>query len=373
MITYQQVALSKLRPPTPRRHHSTTFIEADKRDIFDEDIYVPRIPNDKKLYKNKSYPPSSPDEDKYPSEVLEIDATMYSFERYPGHIFTIPSATRSESGQTGFSNQGEVNSSIRLATMQRPKITSFSGIPYFSKPSRYTEYQDQKKRYDSFQTPKWLTDYKPDINLLVGCGFFFTENNDLVRCYHCGIGLKDWTIEDDPLTQHVKYSSTCDFLNWRYGKPKVERTKAALTNESRSPPPSYTIRSPRYQTMKARLASFENFPSGNCIPHQQLAVAGLFFTGQGDLCRCFCCDGGLKDWSSGDDPIKEHARSFPNCSYINSLKGKQYVQSLQPRGLENEHICCRKDDIGGYYTSSQRSDRTGNITESMCVYIFCIY
>lgn len=125
--------------------------------------------------------------------------------------------------------------------------------------------------------------------------------------------------------------------------------------------------------MEARLASFKNFPSGNSNPHQQLAETGLYFTGYGDLCQCFSCGGFLKALSSGDDPIKEHARSFPNCSYINRLKGQQYVQSLQPRRLENEHICCRKDVIGGYYTSSQLSDRTGNITERQCYLSRCFH
>lgn len=52
-------------------------------------------------------------------------------------------------------------------------------------------------------------------------------------------------------------------------------------------------------------------------------------TGDGDLCRCFTCDGGLKDWSSDDDPCKEHAKYFPNCEYMNQLKGKEYVEALQ--------------------------------------------
>jgi hypothetical protein len=60
------------------------------------------------------------------------------------------------------------------------------------------------------------------------------------------------------------------------------------------------------------------------------------FRGQGDLCRCFTCDGGLKDWSPGDDPIKEHATYFSNCHYINKLKGHEYVQLQQQSRSSNE-------------------------------------
>jgi hypothetical protein len=139
---------------------------------------VSTLPTDKNVYKNKSFPPSSrqlSEVDKFPIQVVETDAGMSSFEPYPEQTSTLPSATReSEPGQRGFSNPGNSNTLMRQATVQRCMVTSGSGIPFHLKPSRYADYQDQKKRYDSFQTPKWLTDSKPDINLLVGCGFFFT-------------------------------------------------------------------------------------------------------------------------------------------------------------------------------------------------------
>ncbi|XP_053386182.1 baculoviral IAP repeat-containing protein 3-like [Mercenaria mercenaria] len=90
--------------------------------------------------------------------------------------------------------------------------------------------------------------------------------------------------------------------------------------------------------MESRVASFKEFPRDIKLPPQQFAVAGLFFTGNGDLCRCFTCDGGLKDWSSGDDPIKEHATYFPNCAYINQLKGPDYVKSQQQNHNRNEPV-----------------------------------
>lgn len=85
------------------------------------------------------------------------------------------------------------------------------------------------------------------------------------------------------------------------------------------------IRSPHYQTMESRVTSFANFPH-LLVDIRTLAVAGLFYTGTGDLCRCFACDGGLKDWSTEDDPVKEHATYFPHCWYIKQLKGEEYMQ-----------------------------------------------
>ena len=39
-----------------------------------------------------------------------------------------------------------------------------------------------------------------------------TGNGDLIRCYQCGIGLKDWGHTDDPLTEHVRYSPSCQYI-----------------------------------------------------------------------------------------------------------------------------------------------------------------
>lgn len=56
------------------------------------------------------------------------------------------------------------------------------------------------------------------------------------------------------------------------------------------------------------------------------------------MCRCFTCDGGLKDWSTGDSPVKEHARYFPHCSYINQLKGQEYVRQQQRIPSDSEAV-----------------------------------
>ena len=44
-----------------------------------------------------------------------------------------------------------------------------------------------------------------------------TGTDDLVRCYQCGIGLKDFTGTDDPLKEHVKHSGECAFLLEHFG------------------------------------------------------------------------------------------------------------------------------------------------------------
>lgn len=42
----------------------------------------------------------------------------------------------------------------------------------------------------------------------------------------------------------------------------------------------YKVRSPKYQTMEARIASFRTYPQSAGIRTQLLAVAGLYYTGK---------------------------------------------------------------------------------------------
>ena len=55
----------------------------------------------------------------------------------------------------------------------------------------------------------------------------------------------------------------------------------------------------------------------------------LFSTETGDHVKCFCCDGALRNWEPEDDPWVEHARWFYRCNFLVSVKGDEYVKSIQ--------------------------------------------
>lgn len=73
----------------------------------------------------------------------------------------------------------------------------------------------------------------------------------------------------------------------------------------------------------------------------------LYFIGMRDCVKCHFCNGGLKNWLPGDDPWVEHARWFPGCPYVISIKGKSFVACIQSGGnvsLNNclLHIICAR-------------------------------
>ncbi|XP_045180490.1 baculoviral IAP repeat-containing protein 7-B-like isoform X2 [Mercenaria mercenaria] len=293
-----------------------------------------QLPLEKNKFNNPSYPNQEENkEDKRPIQATEIDTDGPSMQM----AINAPSmfSSRNETSvPSGFSyRSANASSSAALPAATTRSDQTKESNSFLATVSRYPEYMRAEKRLMTFQTPVWQRFEKPDLTVFVDLGFFFTGREDLVRCYMCGIGLKDWVRNDAVLQEHVKHSPKCTYLLQKFGKSEVERIQAGISSGNLSTSTGsqlpYKIRSPQYQTMEARLASFKSFPGYIEIPHQQLAVAGLYFTGQGDLCRCFTCDGGLKDWSIGDDPCREHATYFPNCDYINQLKGRDYVKALQ--------------------------------------------
>ena len=48
-----------------------------------------------------------------------------------------------------------------------------------------------------------------------------------------------------------------------------------------------------------------------------------------DNVKCFYCDGGLRNWEVGNDPWVEHARWFPRCPFVMSVKGQDFINNVQ--------------------------------------------
>ncbi|XDV33300.1 hypothetical protein PO909_003750 [Leuciscus waleckii] len=80
-----------------------------------------------------------------------------------------------------------------------------------------------------------------------------------------------------------------------------------------------------------RSLTFVNWPSRITVRPDQLAKAGFYYIGRNDDVKCFCCDGGLRCWESGDDPWVEHAKWFPRCEYLLQEKGQEFVRQIQAR------------------------------------------
>nr|3MUP_A Chain A, Baculoviral IAP repeat-containing protein 2 [Homo sapiens]3MUP_B Chain B, Baculoviral IAP repeat-containing protein 2 [Homo sapiens]3MUP_C Chain C, Baculoviral IAP repeat-containing protein 2 [Homo sapiens]3MUP_D Chain D, Baculoviral IAP repeat-containing protein 2 [Homo sapiens]3OZ1_A Chain A, Baculoviral IAP repeat-containing protein 2 [Homo sapiens]3OZ1_B Chain B, Baculoviral IAP repeat-containing protein 2 [Homo sapiens]3OZ1_C Chain C, Baculoviral IAP repeat-containing protein len=93
----------------------------------------------------------------------------------------------------------------------------------------------------------------------------------------------------------------------------------------------FSISNLSMQTHAARMRTFMYWPSSVPVQPEQLASAGFYYVGRNDDVKCFCCDGGLRCWESGDDPWVEHAKWFPRCEFLIRMKGQEFVDEIQGR------------------------------------------
>ena len=92
---------------------------------------------------------------------------------------------------------------------------------------------------------------------------------------------------------------------------------------------SININRPDYSTYDGRLLSFRNWPSYLPLKPDDLAEAGLYYTGRGDAVICFKCREGLKQWEPSDDPWIEHAVWYPECEFVRAEKGQNFIDEAR--------------------------------------------
>ncbi|XP_060592059.1 E3 ubiquitin-protein ligase XIAP-like [Ruditapes philippinarum] len=90
-------------------------------------------------------------------------------------------------------------------------------------------------------------------------------------------------------------------------------------------PPYYL----NYKTYEARLSSFKHWPKQIRQTKEEMAEAGLFYTGLHDLVRCFHCGGKMCKWDANDDVWGEHARFYPLCMHVKTQKGDNFIAWIQ--------------------------------------------
>ncbi|KAF7251104.1 Inhibitor of apoptosis protein, partial [Varanus komodoensis] len=159
---------------------------------------------------------------------------------------------------------------------------------------------------------KWpLTFLSPSS--LAKAGFYYIGPADKVACFACGGQLSNWEPKDNAMSEHRRHFPNCSFVEQARDQPRFMVSNLSM------------------QTYAARVGSFKNWPMTVPVQPQQLADAGFYYVGRNDDVKCFCCDGGLRCWESGDDPWMEHAKWFPRCEYLIHIKGQEFVREIQAR------------------------------------------
>ncbi|KAM3934264.1 baculoviral IAP repeat-containing protein 2 isoform 1-T3 [Leptodactylus fuscus] len=149
---------------------------------------------------------------------------------------------------------------------------------------------------------------------LAKAGFYYVGPGDKVACFACEGKLNNWEPNDNAMSEHRRHFPNCPFVS-NSARPSL---RCSVSNVS-------------MQTTSSRLKTFLNWPSRIPVTPKKLAEAGFYYVGRNDDVKCFCCDGGLRCWESGDDPWVEHAKWFPRCEYLLHVKGQSFVTDIQDR------------------------------------------
>ncbi|XP_073437010.1 baculoviral IAP repeat-containing protein 7 isoform X2 [Dendrobates tinctorius] len=180
---------------------------------------------------------------------------------------------------------------------------------------------------------------------LARAGFYYLGPGDRVQCFCCGGVLRCWEPGDEPQDEHHKFFPSCPFVLGR----EVGNIPRAGGNDSvdgqiigqlqRFPEEEEVTLLAMYPELveeRDRLATYCNWPPYAEVTPEVLAQAGFFYTGHRDNVKCFHCDGGLRNWESGDDPWREHAKWFPRCEFLIHSMGLAYVRGVQDTSFSPE-------------------------------------
>lgn len=254
-----------------------------------------------------------------------------------------------------------------------------------------------------------------DKHQLALLGFYYFGPSDLVKCYFCGVEIGMWEEGDDVLTDHMRWSPSCNLI--RRNETNNVPINEALLNETLPPAPTPDVYGPTVRTNTVsegsidaiseddvhmyqhqlygqggidavlrgslnlttarptisrpehpefaveakRLESYEDWPKTMRQKPQQLSDAGFYYTGKGDRVCCFSCGGGLKDWEENDDPWEQHGMWYGKCEYLKLMKGADFVTKM---AQQKEEICKKSNDCAASSSSQSSQESLKDVTPS---------
>lgn len=75
---------------------------------------------------------------------------------------------------------------------------------------RHPEFSDYHVRVETYAN--WPSDLDQRPNALAEAGFYYTGEDDVVRCHYCDGGLRQWEPGDVPWTEHARWFPFCKYI-----------------------------------------------------------------------------------------------------------------------------------------------------------------
>lgn len=117
---------------------------------------------------------------------------------------------------------------------------------------------------------------------------------------------------------------------------------------------------PTFETSRARMRTFLHWPAEMTQTPREMALAGFYYMGYRDITKCFNCGGVLTEWEALDDPWVEHARWFPECTYVRNIRGQHFIDMVQ----DNIHMGMQRENTPENDTMPPCRKRTKTLDDS---------
>ena len=178
--------------------------------------------------------------------------------------------------------------------------------PHYDLASVFSEYTKRLSTFDGWTGPVNKEDLAND-------GFVWMKIETRVMCVFCRGVLSDWEFGQSVNSEHRRYCPECP-----------------MTYDRDTPvPPTLTTgaKYPQWACPKLRLRSYIGWYKSQ-LP-LELANSGFVFMNAADRVKCYYCGVELYEWDEEDDPWVEHAKWFPTCNYVRTIKGDDWVETIR--------------------------------------------
>ncbi|XP_067679819.1 baculoviral IAP repeat-containing protein 7-like [Haliotis asinina] len=151
------------------------------------------------------------------------------------------------------------------SSMSRSTVKSSpkqGNMAHRGRPPKHVKYKEYLDRLGSFVA--WPIKYVPKTpEELATAGFFYIGSADRVTCFQCGITLRDWEADHNPVEEHRRYSAECEFIN-RTHMPNLGVSERNTVSGHLPLGASVTVGGvERSAVRQSNTGSFECFSTGN--------------------------------------------------------------------------------------------------------------
>lgn len=197
-------------------------------------------------------------------------------------------------------------------------------------------YDSYEKRLETFKN--WKSGF-PACKL-AKAGFIYGGEDDIVLCPFCQVEGFRWLEDDNPLEDHLQWNPYCQFFDIDDSR-FIRRRRGSMYFDK--------------ATFDSRLETFKDWPISMSQKPNDLAKAGYFYTGRGDIIKCFHCGTLLRNLLPTDNVMQLHKSLFENCEFLqmysdgdeeekeNSLCKICMTNELSILFLPCKHLVCCKN------------------------------